>query len=98
MGDSCGETCDVEIDGVMEVEDVGIDGVVDADDVGTAALGCPAERSSVGLCGADTPVRVPAAPLLLTFAGTAGFTARGPGSNEASPRPSARRFSVFSLS
>src|SRR5579862_7927502 len=102
MGDSCGEKCDVGIAGVVEVEDVGIEGVAEVEDVGTAAPGCPAERSSAGLCGADTPVRAPAAPLPPTFTpaagGAGGATGRGPGSNEARPRPRARRFSSFSFS
>jgi len=55
------------------------------DHVGTAAPGCPAERSSAAL-----------SPFVL-FAKD-GATTRGPGSKDASPRPSARRFSIFSFS
>ncbi len=99
------EADDVGIAGVVERDDVGRVGW-EEEDVGTAAPGCPAERSSAsaaspGLCGADTPVRVPAAPPPSTFSAAAGgveVTTRGPGSNEASPRPKARRFSIFSFS
>src|SRR5579862_1150187 len=75
----------------IEVEER--DGVAEAETgVGAAAPGC----------GAGAPARMPAATPVPTFTGAAGggggVTARGPGSSEASPRPKARRFSIFSFS
>ncbi|PYV64632.1 MAG: hypothetical protein DMG97_34370 [Acidobacteria bacterium] len=58
---------------------------------GTAA-GITGGRTAAAPCGSDIPVRAVAAPA--ADVGAAG-TMRGPeGSNESSPRPSARRFST----
>src|SRR5438477_5278707 len=65
---------------------------------GTEAVECGAVECGRVECGADTPVRALPSPGTVAGAAPCGATTRGPGSNEASPRPSARRFSTFSLS
>ena len=59
---------------------------------GAAAPGRPAERSSpaVALASPRVLVGAPAGRAVPT-------TARGPGNNDSSPRPKARRFSTFSF-
>ncbi len=50
-------------------------------------------------CGAGTPARGPASTAEGGPTGRGALpTTRGPGSNDSSPRPKARRFSTFSLS